>query len=67
MELTKDAAKQIVRAIQQGRADLVERTNGRVTIWNVKHDGRWMKVVYDRQRKSLVTFLPMSETSTERG
>lgn len=47
----------MVRKIQRGEGEFVERQSHRVTLWKV--DGR--RVVYDKVRKTIVSFLPDSE------
>lgn len=48
---------EMVQDIQQGRAEFLERQSLRVTLWRV----RGYKVVYDRTRKTIVSFLPDAE------
>lgn len=54
----------MVRAIQTfagsnvQSAKFVDRQSNRVTRWFVKHDGSWLPVVYDRNRRTIVTILP---------
>jgi hypothetical protein len=56
----------IVKDIQSGRARFVKRSSLRVTIWHVDIGGQPVEVVYDKQRKVIVTVLtpawPIKET-----
>jgi hypothetical protein len=38
--------------------EFLERQSKRVTVWLVKHEGKEIPVVYDKQRKTIVTVLP---------
>ena len=58
LDLNRHAYREAVLAIQKGTAKLLKRQSRRVTIWAVKVQGRMCKVVYDSQRKTIVTFLP---------
>lgn len=51
----------IVDEIQAGRGASVRQTN-RTSVVNLQYrDGPRMRVVYDRQRKTIVSFLPFAE------
>jgi hypothetical protein len=50
---------QLVNKIQQGRAEFVERQSNRVTIWNVDHQDKTIRVVYDKRTKVIVSALPI--------
>jgi hypothetical protein len=63
--LNKQARRQAIKDIQTGRAKFLWRTSLRVTAWEVSLDGKNVRVVYDRQRKSLVTVLPDAEVVAE--
>lgn len=61
IELGPAGRAEIIRAIQGGRSTVVERQSRRVTVHDVELEGGVVRVVYDRQRKTLVTFLPSDE------
>lgn len=46
-----------VAAIRLGRARFVERQSLRVTVWDVDHNGRTIRLVYDKHRGEIVTAL----------
>ena len=52
-----------ISQIQNSKAIFVSRTSNRVTVWYVTHPDTQekIKVVYDKQRKSLVTILPKEQ------
>lgn len=47
----------VLRAIQTGRSEHVAKQSHRVSVHDVEVDGATVRVVYDRQRKEVVTFL----------
>lgn len=51
---TRDA---VLRAIQTGRSTHVAKQSHRVSVHDVDVEGATVRVVYDRQRKEVVTFL----------
>jgi hypothetical protein len=62
--LPLDAAglDKVVRQIQSGQATFVGRESLRVSIFDVAMEGGTVcRVVYDRHRKSVVTFLPVAD------
>lgn len=58
VELGADSLRKIVDVIQSSRSRLVERQSLRVSVHDVDLDGATYRVVYDRNRKQVVTFLP---------
>lgn len=61
LELGDDTHRRIVGVIQSSRSRVVERQSHRVTVHDVDLDGATYRVVYDRHRKQVVTFLPPDE------
>jgi hypothetical protein len=68
IEATENDLRHIVNLIQKNKATFVSRQSLRVSIWDVGVDfgtgDKTVRVVYDRDRKTIVTFLPMDD---ERG
>jgi hypothetical protein len=62
--LTNQGLDQAVKMIQKGKATFIERQSLRVTVWEMDIDGKRVRVVYDKLRKNLATFLPPSTVST---
>ena len=58
IELNKDLRKRIIRMIQTGRAQFVERYSHRRSRFIFKVDGVKMPVIYDKVRHTLATVLP---------
>ncbi len=56
--LSSEDLAHLVNLIRDGRASFVVRKSLRVSCWKVPFKGREMAVLYDRQRKMIVTFLP---------
>lgn len=57
--LNRGQLRQIVQLIQEERGVFLERQSLRVTLWQIEWEGRLCKVVYDSQRKNVVSFLPL--------
>lgn len=60
LQLTRQDLNDIVRQIQSDKATFVERQSLRVSLFDVVVHERSVRVVYDRQRKTIVSFLPES-------
>lgn len=58
-----DYAKQdqIIQMIQKGKAKFISRDSIRVSIFAVEFEGKLLKVVYDADRKTLASVLPMAK------
>lgn len=56
-EMSDGRIKQIIDDIQAGRLLFVEKQSNRVTKYKVNINGSDFVVVYDKQRKTLVTLL----------
>lgn len=50
--------REMIRDIQEGRAVCRAKQSNRLSVFNVDYAGQKVAVVYDKQRKSLVTALP---------
>lgn len=57
LRLTKEMHDTIVSKIHMTGSTLVERQSNRISVHDVKVDGELYRVVYDSNRKVLVTFL----------
>lgn len=53
--------KELVKMIQNGKAEFIEKQSNRVSKWRILYDGRWIDVIYDGRRKTIVTFLYIDE------
>jgi hypothetical protein len=49
--------EELVTAIQTGKASFVEKQSNRISVWDVDYEGKVARIVYDRIRKQIVTFL----------
>ena len=58
VSLSSEDLAHLVNTIRRGRALFVARKSLRVSCWKVAHEGREMVVLYDKQRRAIVTFLP---------
>lgn len=59
IDLNRHKRLEIVHMIQTGKAQLVRKQSHRVTIFSLQYEGKEVVVVYDGQRKTLATFLPI--------
>jgi hypothetical protein len=60
MEVGNGTRQQIINAIRQGRSTHVESQSHRISVHDVTlaHEELTVRVVYDKHRKEIVTFLP---------
>lgn len=58
--MSPNQIKQIAKLIADNSPDceFVERQSWRVSVWDVHYEGNAYRVVYDKNRHSIVTFLP---------
>jgi len=49
----------LVKQIQDGEAEFVERQSNRVTVWNVALNEKVVRVIYDKRTKVIVSALPI--------
>lgn len=59
LDLNRHDLREVVESIQAGKATFVRRQSLRVSIWEVTVKGQACRVVYDKLRKTIVTFLPL--------
>lgn len=52
-----DTLNKFVKLIQNGEAEFIDRQSNNRTRWFVKYAERKIAVVYDKQRKSIITVL----------
>lgn len=48
----------MVKYIQSGRCNLLQKQTNRVSLFEVDAHGKTYRVAYDRNRHSIITFLP---------
>ncbi len=61
LSINRHDQHEMVRMIQVGpgpNVRFVEKQSLRVSLWEIFFKDQWCKVVYDCQRKTIVTFLP---------
>lgn len=58
LELNRDDLRNIVQRIQQNQATHVEKQSHRVSVFDLTYNNIDVRVVYDKNRKTIVTFLP---------
>lgn len=57
ISVSDEDLNKMVLDIQKQNAIFVKKESNRVSLWNVTHLGKEYKVLYDKQRKSIVTVL----------
>ena len=57
IDMNADVHREIVDIIQKNKAKFVQRQSNRVTIWDVDYRYYKLRVVYDKNRGQVVTFL----------
>jgi hypothetical protein len=62
LHLTEQVHGAIVAKIHANQTTPVERQSARISVHDVEHHDALYRVVYDRRRKVLVTFLYMSKS-----
>lgn len=55
----------LVQMIQNNEGEFIERQSTRITVWHLLVDGRKIRVVYDKERKVIVTALYPEEEYRE--
>jgi len=63
LDLTSDVRDALRGQIKKQKGIFLFRESRRVTVWEVAHLEKKYRVVYDKLRHEIVTFLPMAETS----
>ena len=56
--LNRKDRQNLINQIQGNRAKFVEKESNRVSLWDVMVKGKIIRVVYDKDRKNIVTALP---------
>ena len=56
--LDRELLAEILDKIRRGRCQLIQRQSLRVAIYDLRIDDQTVRVVYDRKRHELVSFLP---------
>lgn len=64
LTLSRADLNELVRQIQRGEAEFLARESNRVSRFRVRVRGASAEVIYDKQRKNIVTFFP---PDTEQG
>jgi hypothetical protein len=57
INLSPKTHDQLIQDIQTGKALFVEKQSNRISVWDLKYDNQILRLVYDRQRKQIVTIL----------
>ena len=62
LDFTKKIRNQLLDKIKRSDGTFLFRQSRRVSVWEVEHENKKYQIVYDRNRKEIVTFLPSGET-----
>lgn len=63
LALNRQDLRDVADSIQRGDAVHVQTTSNRTSVHDVKHKGIKVRVVYDRIRHNVVTFLPLGDNT----
>ena len=58
IEFSRNMRREFERLIQSFQTNLIRKQSNRVSIHDILYEGRVFRVVYDRNRKTVVTVLP---------
>ena len=58
IDFNQQMRQEFRRLIQSNQCVLVEKQSNRISIWDVTYEGNVYRIVYDKQRKNVVTVLP---------
>lgn len=58
IEFNRHLRREFVQLIQHNQCHFVEKQSNRVSVWDLIHEGNVFRVVYDKQRKNIVTVFP---------
>ncbi len=61
LEYTNELKEGIIAKIMNGNAAFVDRQSNRVSIFDVEVQGKSVRVVYDKQRKNIASFIPKEQ------
>lgn len=61
LELTRDVRDELRGQIKKQKGKFLYRESRRVTVWEVVRQEQTYKVVYDKLRGEIITFLPPEE------
>lgn len=65
IDINRNDIEEIIKKINSGEAKFIEKQSLRVSIWFVEIKGKKVKVVYDKLRKTIASFLPIKERRTK--
>lgn len=65
LDVTEEVRNLLKSKIKKGEGIFLYRNSRRVSVWSLSLNEQTYKVVYDKQRKEIVTFLPYESTRTE--
>lgn len=58
LRLNRHQLRELVQRVQRGDGRCVARQSLRVSEWEMLVQGQLVRVIYDKTRKNIVTFLP---------
>lgn len=59
LTFTKAIRYALLDKIKRSEGTFLFRQSRRISIWEVEHENKKYRIVYDRNRKEIVTFLPL--------
>jgi len=61
LTINKFKRRQIIYLIQGGKSKLLKKHSQRVSEWETVFEGKKLRLLYDKKRKEIITFLPPLE------
>ncbi len=61
-DFNRNIRREFVGLIQHNQCHLIEKQSNRTSVWDVIYEGNVFRVVYDKQRKNIVTVFPESQS-----
>lgn len=58
IDFNRHLRREFVKLIQTHQCHFVEKQSNRVSVWDLIYEGDVFRVVYDKQRKNIVTVFP---------
>lgn len=65
LKLNRFDMKEIRRIIHAGKAFKINDETNRIRSYYLEYKEKWIKIIFDRSRQTVVTFLPISNNEIE--
>lgn len=65
IDFNRHVRREFVKLIQHNQCHFIEKQSNRVSVWDVIYGGQVFRVVYDKERKNIVTVFPDAHVEEE--